>query len=338
MTMKRQTRLLVVLGVAVPGLVAAAIPLGLFSDHYLPHRFCYLARPGLIWTNVSMDSVIAASYALIFASLVWMSLRLRHLQEVRAYLWIALAFATFIGACGGTHLMEVVTVWWPLYPLSAAVKVVCGVASVLTAILFALSGPKLAAHVIRFFEMKAALRKANAELLELSVVDSLTGLTNRRSFDSIFASEWLRARRLGTPLAILMMDIDHFKRQNDRYGHLAGDECLRCVAKVLAARRGRAEDVAARYGGEEFALILPGSNPADAHRIAEEIRSSVAALAIPNEDAPTSRTVTMSIGVASHTPMSGDDPKDLLAAADAALYRAKRLGRNRTESSELAVG
>jgi diguanylate cyclase (GGDEF)-like protein len=324
---------MVLLGVAMLVLLIAAMPRGLFSANYLPHRFCYLAKPGLIWTNVSADTLIALSYALIFASLLWMTVRLRHLQDLRLYLWIALAFATFIGACGATHLMEVVTIWWPLYPLSAAVKVVCALASVATAGLFARAVPKLSANVIRFIDMEVALRKANAELLELSVVDSLTGLTNRRSFDAIFAAEWRRARRARTPLAILMMDIDHFKMRNDRYGHPAGDDCLRRVAHMLAARPRRVEDVVARYGGEEFALILPRSTLADAHKIAEEIRRAVAALDIPNEDSPTSPTVTVSIGVASQIPNSGDEPKDLIAAADAALYRAKRLGRNRTESA-----
>jgi diguanylate cyclase (GGDEF)-like protein len=309
----------------------------LFSADYLPHSFCYLAKPGLIWTNVSMDSVIAASYAVSFVSLTWLTMRLRHLPELRTYLWILLAFATFIGACGATHVMDVVTIWWPVYPLSATVKVVCALASVPTAILFARIEPKLAANVIRFVDMEVELRKANVELLELSITDPLTGLTNRRSFDSSFASEWHRARRQDTSLALVMMDIDHFKMRNDRYGHLGGDDCLRRVAEVLAERRGRAEDVVARYGGEEFTLILPGATLTDAYRIAEEIRSAVASLAIPNEDAPTSRTVTLSIGVASYTPGVGGEPKELLAAADAALFRAKRLGRNRTESGSLAI-
>jgi diguanylate cyclase (GGDEF)-like protein len=335
MKMQKLTRTIVFIGMAALAL-AIAVTQGLFSADYLPHRFCYLAKPGLIWTNVSMDSVIATSYALIFASLVWMTARLRHLQKVSRYLWIALAFAVFILACGATHLMDVVTIWWPVYPLSAAVKVVCAAASVATAVLFAREEPRLAAAVIRFLEMEASLREANAELLELSAVDALTGLTNRRGFDSIFSSEWIRAKRSHTPLAVLMMDIDHFKMRNDRYGHLAGDECLRRVAEVLASRRTRAEDVVARYGGEEFALILPGAGLAGAHRIANEIRCAVAALAIPNEDAPTGPTVTVSIGVASETPSSAGEPRDLLAAADAALFRAKRLGRNRTELSDHA--
>ena len=335
--MNKLTRLSLLFVAVLLALAAVAIPRGILSADYLPHRFCYLARPGLIWTNVAMDSVIAASYALIFASLVWMTIRLRRLGELRAYLWISLAFATFIGACGATHVMEVVTIWWPLYPLAAAVKVVCAVASVATAVLFARAVPTLARKVIRFVDMEAALHKANAELLAGAIIDALTGLRNRGNFDSTFDSEYLRATRVGLPLSVLMIVIDHFKMLNDRYGHLAGDDCLRRVAQVLAARRGRPEDLVARYGGEEFALILPGSSLADACRIAEDIRAAVFALAIPNEDAPTGPSVSVSIGVASHIPRYGDEARELLAAADAALYRAKRQGRNRIEEGHVGI-
>lgn len=108
----------------------------LATNNYLPHRFCYLASPGLIWTNVVMDGLIAASYAVIFASLFWVARRLRNLEALKGYLWIFIAFGLFIVACGATHFMEIVTIWWPVYPLAAAVKVVCAAASVPTAILF----------------------------------------------------------------------------------------------------------------------------------------------------------------------------------------------------------
>jgi signal transduction histidine kinase len=125
----------------------------LFSASYLPHRYCYLAQPGLIWTNASMDALIAASYALIFGCLFWVAGRLRHLADLSGYLWIFISFGTFILACGATHVMDVITVWWPLYPLSAAVKVVCAAASVPTAILFARATPAIAANIRRFLTM-----------------------------------------------------------------------------------------------------------------------------------------------------------------------------------------
>lgn len=137
----------------------------LFSSNYLPHRYCYLAQPGLVWTNVAMDSLIAISYALIFACLIWIAGKLRGIPDIRAYLWIFLSFGMFIVACGATHLMEVVTVWWPVYPLSAAVKVVCAAASIPTAILFARVTPALARNIRRFLDMLATTEQQRDQAL-----------------------------------------------------------------------------------------------------------------------------------------------------------------------------
>jgi signal transduction histidine kinase len=126
---------------------------GLFSPQYLPHRYCYLQQPWLVWTNVTMDGLIAISYCSIFLSLFWVAGQLRAIQDLRTYLWILIAFGTFIVACGATHLMELVTVWWPAYPLSAAVKVICAAASVPTAILFARAAPGLATNIRDFLHM-----------------------------------------------------------------------------------------------------------------------------------------------------------------------------------------
>ncbi len=136
-----------------PGLLAS-----LLSANYLPHRYCYLAQPGLVWTNVSMDGLIAASYGAIFGSLMWVALKLRDLSSLRSYLWIFFAFGAFILACGATHAMEIVTIWWPIYPLSAAVKVICAAASVPTAIFFAWATPALVANMRRYFEMLSTTR------------------------------------------------------------------------------------------------------------------------------------------------------------------------------------
>ena len=126
---------------------------GLFSPQYLPHRYCYLQQPWLVWTNVTMDGLIAISYGSIFLSLFWVAGQLRSIQDLRTYLWILIAFGTFIVACGATHLMELVTVWWPVYPLSAVVKVICAAASVPTAILFARAAPRLATNIRHFLQM-----------------------------------------------------------------------------------------------------------------------------------------------------------------------------------------
>ena len=142
---------LTVLGLEV--LAHTGVLAGLFSPNYLPHRFCYLQQPWLVWTNVTMDGLIAISYASIFVSLFWIAGKLRSLQDLRTYLWILIAFGTFIVACGATHLMELITVWWPVYPISAGVKVLCAAASVPTAILFARAAPGLATNIRHFLQM-----------------------------------------------------------------------------------------------------------------------------------------------------------------------------------------
>ncbi|MEW6706966.1 MAG: diguanylate cyclase [Pseudomonadota bacterium] len=174
------------------------------------------------------------------------------------------------------------------------------------------------------------LREANARLERLSETDALTGLANRRLFDRRLAEEWAHAAQRGTPLSLLMIDVDHFKRFNDRHGHQEGDACLREVAQILHDCALRAGDLVARYGGEEFAVLLPQTGGEDAARIAQRCLDAVDAAAIPHGDSPTAGHVTLSIGVAV---AQGDDPasdaRTLLRSADAALYRAKRHGRHR---------
>jgi len=169
----------------------------------------------------------------------------------------------------------------------------------------------------------AELEEANTELERLATADPLTGLANRRRFDEVLAAEWRRAIRARRPLCLLMMDIDHFKAFNDHYGHLAGDECLRRVAQVLAGYARRPGDLAARYGGEEFALLLPGVGCTAAAGIAESVRSGVVALRIPHHASSTESVVTVSVGWTSLVPDEDGDPKAVIAAADEAMYEAK---------------
>ena len=173
-----------------------------------------------------------------------------------------------------------------------------------------------------------AQREAQDALATLAALDGLTGLANRRSFDQALDLESKRCARVGSPLALLMMDIDGFKLFNDSYGHGRGDECLRRVARAVAGAVRRSVDLAARYGGEEFAVILPDTNLAAARDVADRIRAAVEALGIPHRAAPVGAVVTISIGGVS---VARPDPEGhgVLAAADAALYRAKREGRNR---------
>jgi diguanylate cyclase (GGDEF)-like protein len=170
------------------------------------------------------------------------------------------------------------------------------------------------------------LAHLNQELSVLSRTDALTGLANRRAFDQRLAEELSRAARHGVPLALLVVDIDHFKAYNDRYGHPVGDACLRQVAAILRECAGRPIDLVARLGGEEFAVLLPHQGSADAIQVAERCVRAVEAAAIKHEGSPVAPYVTVSVGVAeSINPRR--DAAALLASADAALYVAKRQGR-----------
>jgi diguanylate cyclase (GGDEF)-like protein len=164
------------------------------------------------------------------------------------------------------------------------------------------------------------------ELARLSHVDALTGIANRRRFDEVLAREWARRREGPEPLALLMIDIDHFKQLNDQFGHAVGDQHLRTVAAVLSGCARRDSDLVARYGGEEFAAILTGIDPQDAGLIAERMRASVEALGLPSGTGV--GVVTISIGLACAQAL--DTGMDVfVSAADTALYDAKRSGRNR---------
>ena len=172
--------------------------------------------------------------------------------------------------------------------------------------------------------------KAQTDMLRALVfIDGLTGVANRRHFDENLQDEWRRCRRGGAPLALVMIDIDHFKRYNDYYGHQTGDACLQAVAATLQRGFYRSHDLVARYGGEEFVCLLPECDLAGARKKAEELRQAVEAQGIPHEVSPTARMVTISLGIAATVPDSAGNPEQLLAAADAALYTAKSGGRNR---------
>lgn len=173
------------------------------------------------------------------------------------------------------------------------------------------------------------LQTLNRKLAQLSHIDELTGIANRRMFERQFAHEWSRARRKRNPLALLMVDIDHFKALNDRYGHAAGDRCLKKIAATLERGVRRPGDLVARYGGEEFVLILPDVDSRGAFQIGESLRRAVQALAIPNERSPSGPTLTISVGGAALVPAARANRMTLLTRADRALYRAKRDGRNR---------
>jgi diguanylate cyclase (GGDEF)-like protein len=185
----------------------------------------------------------------------------------------------------------------------------------------------------RVAERTAQLEEANRKLATLSATDSLTGLANRRHFDEALRSVWARASRIGQPLAVVMLDVDYFKKFNDRYGHQAGDSCLVRVAQALAASARRASDLTARYGGEEFSIVLPNTGADEARQVGEALRRAIEQLDIANEGAESGQ-VTISVGVAILSGPGVADPDALMRLADAALYRAKDAGRNRVVLSE----
>lgn len=171
-------------------------------------------------------------------------------------------------------------------------------------------------------------KRTHSELERLVTRDGLTGLVNRRHFDHLLHKEWARLRREKGLLSLLMVDVDHFKAYNDRYGHVAGDVCLQRAASVFTESVMRPSDVVARYGGEEFALILPDTDMAGAETVAERIQQGMATLDIPHKDGEGGR-VTVSMGLATVDPSAGATPAQLLVMADDALYRAKHAGRSR---------
>lgn len=172
------------------------------------------------------------------------------------------------------------------------------------------------------------LSEANTELARLSFTDALTGIANRRHFDGVLETEWRRGMRGELPLSVLLIDVDHFKRVNDEFGHQVGDEVLREVGRLLRGHAQRGADLAARYGGEEFVLVLPNTAADSALAQAERLREAVEQLDL-SALLPNPRRLTISIGVASAVPTSETASASLLQRADQALYQAKQNGRNR---------
>jgi diguanylate cyclase (GGDEF)-like protein len=198
---------------------------------------------------------------------------------------------------------------------------------------------------VQLIKLRNSDREKATELRRLSTIDPLTGIANRRAFEDALDQEWRRMMRHGSTLSLLMIDVDCFKRFNDAYGHVAGDQCLRVVAQVLAGKARRAGELAARYGGEEFAVLLPHVDIAEARKLGEAICAAVRGCGVPHEYSDAAPYVTISAGAASIADLPelaatlsrvGTLPSAtmpgatvLVETADHALYRAKKSGRNR---------
>jgi diguanylate cyclase (GGDEF)-like protein len=189
-------------------------------------------------------------------------------------------------------------------------------------------------EMLRYLCGQAAVSVENIDLHEQvsdqAVTDELTGLANPRRFRELIEKESVRAERFGHPLSLVLLDLDDFKQINDNYGHLQGNEVLRTVGRILMDES-RGVDEPARYGGEEFIVALPETGRQGAVEVAERIRTAIAASRVPRVEGSGEIEITASLGVASVAPDAARDTKSLIAAADAALYRAKRSGKNRTE-------
>ncbi|CAH0352749.1 GGDEF domain-containing protein [Aquabacterium sp. CECT 9606] len=248
----------------------------------------------------------------------------------RLRFWSALGFSLAVLA------IQVVGIWvlpnfnprlvWPICSLTAATVAFSLCAN------YVMERDKRRRYLLseRERELVKALSEVNLKLQQLSRVDVLTGLFNRRHFQEYLQDLWQRAKHGGTEVAIIMMDVDYFKPYNDHYGHPAGDECLRQVASVMQNSLRKPGDMVARYGGEEFIAVLPDTSLALALQAAERLRNAVESMAMAHGASPTLPVVTVSLGVACcNAAMPGATPDSLISRADRALYDAKHQGRNR---------
>lgn len=308
----------VLVGVAAVGISATLPALHPQIDRVLAGA-AFVSLTGMLFGTVVAPAGTPlrsiAEYGVIFITLAICTIS--GMSFRRAVLVVLAALATFLAA-------GVVPDWsrFPYFALGSAL--IAG----LTGLTF-----ELRQRVVFLQERLLVLEKRELDELtrELGVIsrqDALTGLANRRHFDEVFAREWAAAMREGAVMNLLFIDVDHFKRYNDHYGHQAGDECLARVAAALASQCKRGSDFVARYGGEEFVAFFPRTNSAGLRAIAQRMIDAVDALALPHAAADSARHVTISVGLAVQAPEPGQASEVLVQQADAALYRAKQAGRH----------
>ncbi len=342
--------------------VAAFVLLGVFMTLTLLE---WLARG-----QVAVDAEFAARFAIVVPALGFIVLATRSTRLRPHYQQVAIASLTVLGACVAyeaqiaatrgdysfTAGLILVVVYACLFPGLAfrASASIAGVLLVSYAVLgIAVGAPSeplvyalvlltatSAVSLLASYNLEYVLRSSYLEtrlLNELAERDGLTGLYNRRMFDDFMSRLWRQSQREEMPLEIILVDIDHFKIFNDLYGHQAGDDCLKKVARCIAAAAKRPFDFAARYGGEEFVLVLYGPPREHSKTVPEQIRRDVMDLAILNEGSSIGDVVTVSLGVAMSAPTSGRSLAGTIQIADEALYEAKRAGRNRVVCKDARV-
>ena len=310
------------------------------SQHYSPEELQAFGHRYLIYSTLisalwgvsgfilfSQDTTIQAVHVLLLAGAIVAAMPVLALSSFALYVQI------------GAILLPITL---NLLLLGETAQQSLALATVLLGVLLAMASRSITS-------LLNDLHAVQIQVQEQAHTDPVTQISNRRYFDSTFKTEWRRAAREGKPLSLLMIDVDHFKRYNDRHGHQAGDQCLQIIAQCIKAVARRASDVVARHGGEEFVILLPDTHPEDAALLAERVRKSVEDQRVPHSDGAIPRIVTVSIGVSSCTPNPPHDPQALheaeviypamlLNAADRALYRAKRNGRNQIAKENCGEG
>jgi diguanylate cyclase (GGDEF)-like protein len=313
--------------IAAGGLAVAAtlghdaLPAIMTGNHYTP----------------AMIFVVSSTWLLSLAALVVLS---RRRPESVLDLWLMVVMCAWIFDIALSAVLNA-----GRYDLGFYAGRIYGLLATSFVLVVLLSG--YGRNYARLVKLNESDRRKAVELERLATADSLTGIANRRAFEQALDQEWRRTLRHRTPLCLILIDVDFFKRYNDAYGHVAGDQCLRAVAEALAGNARRAGEMAARYGGEEFAVLLPHTDLDDAHRLAQRMCEAVRQLGIPHKQSEVASHVTISAGIASallvlagELPAKAEhaSPTLLVKAADQALYGAKAAGRNQVLSTRPGAG